>query len=117
MKKWWDSLTEQEKQEYIEKCKKRPEGYVPRSGFKLSEKTRKKMSIKRTGKKRKPFTEEHKKNLSKSKKENSYKYTGENNPMAKEENRKKVGKTKIGRKKVYMPDGSFKYLFPEKMES
>jgi hypothetical protein len=40
---------------------------------------------------------------------------GKNNAMASAENRAKVGASKIGRKRVYQPDGSFKYLRPEEI--
>ena len=40
---------------------------------------------------------------------------GERNAMAKPENRKKISQSKIGRKRVYQPDGSFKYLFPSEI--
>lgn len=115
MKKWWESLTEQEKQEYIDKCKKRPEGYVPRKGFTHSEEVRKKMSEARKGKKRKPFTDEHRENLKKSRQKNKDKYIGKNNPMANEEYRNKVSQSKLGRKRVYQPDGTFKYVFPDNL--
>lgn len=38
---------------------------------------------------------------------------GERNAMANLDNRKKVAASKIGRKRVYMEDGSFKYLSPK----
>jgi hypothetical protein len=37
---------------------------------------------------------------------------GEKNAISNEENRKKVSQSKIGRKRVYQIDGSFKYLYP-----
>ena len=47
------------------------------------------------------------------KKNRKGKGTGERNAMASAENRAKVAASKIGRKRVYQPDGTFKYLFPE----
>ena len=41
--------------------------------------------------------------------------TGKNNAMANPEHRAKVSASKVGRKRVYQPDGSFKYLFPEEI--
>lgn len=110
VKHWWNNLSEQERQDWIERCKKRPDGWIQPKGWTLSEKTKQKMKGPREpyG----PQSEEHRKNISKSRKG---KGIGENNAMAKEENRIKVSESKIGRKRVYQPDGSFKYLFPSKI--
>ena len=110
MKDWWKNLSEQERQDWIERCKKRPDGWIQPKGWNLSDETREKMRGSRN-----PYgcqSEEHKKNISKNRKG---KGTGENNAMAKEENRKKVSESKIGRKRAYQPDGSFKYLFPSEI--
>lgn len=110
MKSWWDMLSEDERQEWIERCKKRPDGWIPPKGWKLSEETKQKMKGPREpyG----PQSEEHRKNVSKGRKG---KGTGERNAMSNEENRKKVSQSKIGKKRVYQPDGSFKYLFPSEI--
>lgn len=112
MKRWWDNLTESEKAEWIENCKKRPEGWVPSSGWKHTETTKKLMSEQRKGVKKPERTKEHCNNIKISRKG---KGTGERNAMSNEENRKKVSQSKIGRKRVYRPDGSFKYLFPSEI--
>jgi hypothetical protein len=110
MKVWWENLSEEERQDWIERCKKRPDGWTPPSGWILSDETRNKMKGPRDpyG----PQSIEHKNNISKNRKG---KGTGEENAMSKEENRKKVAQSKIGRKRVYQPDGSFKYLFPNEI--
>jgi hypothetical protein len=110
MKVWWENLSEEERQDWIERCKKRPDGWTPPSGWILSDETRNKMKGPRDpyG----PQSIEHKNNISKNRKG---KGTGEENAMFKEENRKKVAQSKIGRKRVYQPDGSFKYLFPNEI--
>lgn len=109
-KKWWNNLSEDARQDWIERCIKRPEGWVPPKGWKLSEETRKKMMGPRDS--YGPQSIEHKKNISKSRKG---KGTGERNSMANEDNRRKVSQSKIGRKRVYQPDGSFKYLLPSEI--
>ena len=40
------------------------------------------------------------------------KNTGINNAMSDPEARKKVGLSKVGRRRVNLPDGTFKYVFP-----
>jgi len=110
MKHWWNNLSQCEKDEWIENCKKRPEGWVPPKGWKLSEETKEKMKGPRGS--YGPQSEEHRKNVSKSRKG---KGTGERNSMSDPENRNKVSQSKIGRKRVYQPDGSFKYLFPDQV--
>lgn len=112
MKRWWNNLTELEKNEWIDNCKKRPEGWIPHSGWKHTEDTKKLMSDQRKGIKMPERTKEHCNNIKIARKG---KGLGERNAMAKEENRKKVGQSKIGRKRVYQPDGSFKYLFPSEI--
>lgn len=110
MKDWWNNLSEDERQDWIERCKKRPEGWTPPKGWNLSEETKQKMKGPREpyG----PQSEEHRKNVSRGRKG---KGTGDRNAMSNEENRKKVAQSKIGRKRVYQPDGSFKYLLPSEM--
>lgn len=112
MKDWWNGLSEEEREDWIERCKKRPEGWISPKGWNLSEETKQKMSKSKKGVRKPPRTKEHCKNISKSLKG---KGTGEKNAMANEENRKKVAQSKIGRKRVYQPDGSFKYLFPSEI--
>jgi hypothetical protein len=110
MKVWWDNLSEEERQDWISSCHKRPEGWTAPSGWTLSDETRNRMKGPRDpyG----PQSTEHKNNISKNRKG---KGTGEENAMSKEENRKKVAQSKVGRKRVYQPDGSFKYLFPSEI--
>jgi len=111
MKKWWNNLSETEQNEWKKNCATRPDGYVYPTGWTYShtEEAKQKISKASLGK---PKAKEHKKNMSKARRG---KGTGINNAMASEENRKKVGLSKLGRKKVYMEDGSYKYLRPEQM--
>lgn len=111
MKRWWDNLIEDEKQEWIEKCKKRPEDWVPATGWTYTHTEEAKEAI-RQANLNKILSEETKEKVSKNRKG---KGTGERNAMSNEENRKKVSQSKIGRKRVYQPDGSFKYLFPSEI--
>ena len=111
MKNWWQSLSDEERQDWIDRCKKRPDDYVYPSGWSHSDETRLKMRGFR-GKQNVSRTEEHKENISKNRKG---KGTGERNAMADPENRKKISQSKTGRKRVYQPDGSFKYLFPDQV--
>ena len=112
MKRWWNNLTELEKNEWIDNCKKRPEGWIPHSGWKHTEDTKKLMSDQRKGIKMPERTKEHCNNIKIARKG---KGMGERNAMSNEENRKKVSQSKIGRKRVYQPDGSFKYLYPDQV--
>lgn len=110
MKEWWNDLSEEEKKDWKDRCAKRPEGWIQPSGWNLSEQTKNRMRGPRD-----PYGQqstEHKKNISINRKD---KGTGERNAMANEENRKKVSQSKIGRKRVYQPDGSFKYLYPDQI--
>lgn len=111
MKRWWNNLSEFERNEWIEKCKKRPEGWVPTTGWTYTHTEEAKEAI-RQANLNKILSEETKEKVSKSRKG---KGTGERNAMASEENRKKVSQSKIGRKRVYQPDGTFKYLFPSEI--
>lgn len=111
MKDWWKNLSEQERQDWIERCKKRPDGWIPHRGWTYTQSEEAKEAI-RQANLNKVLSKETKEKVSKSRKG---KGTGENNAMAKEENRKKVSESKIGRKRVYQPDGSFKYLFPSEI--
>ena len=111
MKRWWTNLTEDERQDYKERCSKRPDGWIPHTGWTYKQTDEAKEAIRQF---QKTFvkTDEHKKNISKNRKG---KGTGERNAMSNEENRKKVSQSKIGRKRVYQSDGSFKYLYPDRM--
>lgn len=102
MKDWWTNLSQSEKDEWIQNCKKRPEGWVPPKGWKLSEETRNKMKGPRDpyG----PQSEQHRKNVSKSRKG---KGTGERNAMSNPENREKQRQACLGRKRVYREDGTW----------
>lgn len=113
MKRWWNNLTELEKNEWIESCKKRPEGWVQPTGWTYTHTDEAKQAISIAQKNRKRSKEEIEK-IKKTKKERGC-GLGERNAMAKEENRKKVSQSKIGRKRVYQPDGSFKYLYPDQV--
>ena len=111
MKHWWDNLSQSDKDEWIEKCKKRPEGWVPATGWTYTHTEEAKEAI-RQANLNKILSKETKEKVSKNRKG---KGTGERNAMANEENRKKVSQSKIGRKRVYQPDGSFKYLYPDQV--
>ena len=111
MKDWWNGLDEEERQDWIERCKKRPEGWIPASGWTYTHTEESKEAI-RQANMNKVLSDETKDKVSKNRKG---KGTGERNAMANEENRKKVSQSKIGRKRVYQPDGSFKYLFPDQV--
>lgn len=74
-----------------------------------SKEAREAIAKSRTGKR---WSEDIKRKMSENRKG---KATGSNNAMASAENRAKVAASKIGRKKVYQPDGSFKYLRPEEI--
>lgn len=111
VKNWWLSLSEEERQDWIDRCSKRPDDYVYPSGWNHTDETRLKMRGPR-GKQNVIRTDEHKENISKSRKG---KGTGDRNAMADPENRKKIGQSKIGRKRVYQSDGTFKYLFPNEI--
>lgn len=113
MKVWWNNLSEEERQDWIERCKKRPEGWIPKTGWTYTHTDEAKQAISIAQKNRKRSKEEIEK-IKKTKKERGC-GLGERNAMAKEENRKKVSQSKIGRKRVYQPDGSFKYLFPNEI--
>jgi len=111
MEIWWNSLSEEEKQDYKNRCSKRPNGWKQKSGYKLkphTEEAKKKIGNAHRGK---VVSEETKRKM----KENRNPAYGNRNSMAKEENRKKVSLSKLGRKRVYMPDGSFKYMFPSEI--
>lgn len=111
MKHWWDNLSQSDKDEWIEKCKKRPEGWVPATGWTYTHTEEAKEAI-RQANLNKILSEETKEKVSKNRKG---KGIGEKNAMSNEENRKKVSQSKIGKKRVYQPDGSFKYLFPSEI--
>lgn len=113
MKDWWNNLSEEEKQDYKERCSKRPEGWIQPSGWTYTHTDEAKAAISIAQKNRKRSKEEIEK-IKKTKKERGC-GIGERNAMANEENRKKVAQSKIGRKRVYQPDGSFKYLFPSEI--
>ncbi len=111
MKDWWNGLSEEERQDWIERCKKRPEGWVPATGWTYNHTEEAKEAI-RQANLYKILSEETKEKVSKNRKG---KGIGERNAMSNEENRKKVSQSKIGRKRVYQPDGSFKYLYPDQV--
>lgn len=111
MKHWWDNLSQSDKDEWIEKCKKRPEGWVSATGWTYTHTEEAKEAI-RQANLNKILSEETKEKVSKNRKG---KGIGERNAMSNEENRKKVSQSKIGKKRVYQPDGSFKYLFPSEI--
>jgi len=111
MTRWWNGLSEEEKEDYKKRCSKRPEGWVQPTGWTYTHSEEAKEAI-RQANLNKVLSEETKKKVSKSRKG---KGTGEKNSMANPENRKKVSQSKIGRKRVYQPDGSFKYLFPDQV--
>lgn len=113
MKRWWANLTEDERQDYKERCSKRPEGWIQPKGWTYTHTDAAKHSISIAQKNRKRSKEEIEK-IKKTKKERGC-GLGERNAMANPENRKKVSQSKIGRKRVYQPDGSFKYLFPSEI--
>jgi group I intron endonuclease len=113
MKRWWHSLSEEDKKDYKKKCSKRPEGWVQPTGWTYTHTDEAKQSISIAQKNRKRSKEEIEK-IKKTKKERGC-GLGEKNAMSNEENRKKVSQSKIGRKRVYQPDGSFKYLYPDRM--
>jgi len=112
MKRWWNDMTKEEQDNWIERCKKRPEGYKPppmsenhkRAISKANKGNKYALGIKRS--------EETKAKLSKNRKG---KGTGKNNAMANPENRKKVSDSKRGKKRFYLPDGSYKMVYPEQM--
>jgi stalled ribosome alternative rescue factor ArfA len=111
MKDWWDNLSEDERQDWITRCKKRPDGWIPPSGWTYNHTEEAKEAI-RQANLNKVLSEETKQKVSRNRKG---KGTGERNAMSNEENRKKVSQSKIGRKRVYQPDGSFKYIFPDQI--
>lgn len=113
MKDWWNGLSEEERQDWVERCKKRPEGWVQPTGWTYTHTEEAKAAISNAQKNRKRSKEEIEK-IKKTKKERGC-GIGERNAMANEENRKKVSQSKIGRKRVYQPDGSFKYVFPSEI--
>lgn len=109
MKKWWQSLSEQEKTEHVERCKKRPDNYVPHRGhtYTHTDEAKRRISEAHKGK---SLSESSRKKISD---KNKGKLCGINNPMANKEYRKKVSQSKLGRKRLYQPDGTFKYVFPD----
>jgi hypothetical protein len=111
MKEWWNTLSEDERQDWIDRCKKRREGWIPKTGWTYNHTDEAKEAIRRANI-NKVLSEETKNKVSINRKG---KGTGERNAMSNEENRKKVAQSKIGRKRVYQPDGSFKYLLPSEI--
>lgn len=105
MKQWWNNLTEQEQNDWKIKCKSRPENYIYPSGYTYShtEEAKKKIGAAHKGK---IVSLETRKKIV----ENRNHAKGERNGMSNPENRKKVSMSKIGRKRVYMEDGTFKYI-------
>jgi hypothetical protein len=111
MKHWWNNLTEEQKQEYKQKCSKRPDNYIPHTGHTYTHSETAKMKISEFQKSYKK-TEKHRENISTNRKG---KALGNRNSMSSEENRKKVSDSKIGRKLVVMPDGTRRYIKPESL--
>ncbi len=104
MKKWWASLSEEQKEDYIKRCQKRPEGFKYKEGHGVhvvSEEARKKIGLTHLGK---PKSEEHKKKLSLAR---TGKCTGSRNGMANPETREKHRLACIGRKRVNREDGTW----------
>jgi hypothetical protein len=108
MKNWWNSLTEEQKLNWIQRCTIRPEGFVRPSGYTYThtEEAKKKIGLAHKGK---IVSEETKRKIVTNRKH----ATGNRNSMSNPIHRDKVAQSKIGRKRVYMPDGSFKYIRPE----
>jgi hypothetical protein len=100
--------------EGIEAKRKMMKGNTHKLGKKESAETCAKKSAAHKGVKRQPFTEEHKKNISKNLKG---KRTGLDNPMASAEAREKVAASKRGRKKVWREDGTFFWQKPDVQEN
>lgn len=102
MKEWWKGLSEEEKQEWKDKCSKKPEGWVAPKGWNHSEETKQRMRGPRDpyG----PPTLEHRENVSKNRKG---KALGKRNAMANAENREKQRQACVGRKRVYRDDGTW----------
>ena len=111
MRNWWNNLSLEEKEDYKKRCSKRPEDYVPHKGhtYKHSDEAKIKISSYHKSKEK---SQEHKLKISENRKG---KGLGEKNSMSSAENRAKVSQSKLGRKRVYMPDGSFRYVLPEKV--
>jgi len=86
MKKWWNDLSPEDKIAYIEKCKKRPEGYVPAKGFTYTHTEDAKIAIGNYNR-GKIVSEETREKIRKNR---IGKGTGKNNSMNSEDNRKKV---------------------------
>lgn len=110
MKKWWNSLSENEKHEYHKKLQNRNPSFL---GKKHSLESKNKMSSSHLGK-----------TMSKSMKEKTSKRMignkcaagntmEKNNGMRTKKNRDKVANSKIGRKRFNLPNGSFLYIYPE----
>lgn len=104
LKRWWESLSEIERLNWKKNCAKRPIGYRYPRGYKLSTETRLKQSKSRLGKKRKPFSEEHKRKLSAMNKDYQ---KGEKNVMKNPMIREKQKLACLGRKRTYREDGSW----------
>lgn len=111
MKRWWNNLSEEQKQDWLSKCN--PGGRI------VSEETKKKIRNSHLGRK---VSEEGKRRMKKvqsnrslewqtkineTKKKN---YDPSKNPMNNPEYREKVRLSKLGRKLTVMPDGSRKYI-------
>ena len=108
MQYWWDNLSDKEKENWKQRCSNRP-NYVPHIGHTYTHTEEAKEKIRQFHKNKK-LTRETKIKISKSRKG---KAKGKENAMANPENRNKVSISKLGRKRVYMPDGSFKYIKKE----
>jgi group I intron endonuclease len=106
MRNWWEDLTNEQKFDHIERCKKKPEGYIKPS-FKHTNEAKKRMSESRKGKKRNPFSQQHKQNMSLSKQKVRDKYIGPSNVMSKPDIKEKQKKACQGRKKMYREDGTW----------
>lgn len=108
MKEWWNNLSEDEKQDWKDRCMKRPEGWTPHTGWTYTQSDEAKEAISQF---QKTFvkTEEHKANISKNRKG---KGTGARNSMSNPVNREKQRMACIGRKRVYRDDGSWYWSKP-----
>ncbi len=108
MKRWWDNLSQFEKEDYIKRCQKRPEGWIPPKGwhFNHSEETKKRMSIAKLGHIK---SEETCRRISESKKGQ---LAGELNPMKREDVKEKHRKACTGRRIAKRPDGTRYWVYP-----
>ena len=103
MKEWWNNLSEEEKKDWKDRCSKRPDGWIPHTGWTYKQTDEAKEAIRQF---QKTFvkTDEHKKNISINRKG---KAMGEKNSMSNPDNREKQRQACMGRRKMTRPDGTW----------